>query len=274
LREYSQFKLKDENYQDFLDRCWRERLQSFKDYYELHGHVKIPYSYIDGRGQKLKSWVYNQNVHYREKTLSSDRRIILDNLNIWKWEKKSERKPYDVYVSDLKEFINKHSRPPIDSTKLGRWYQKQKSLYRVNELSDEQISLFRESDISLKVKTIMTWDAQYQSLVNLGRIPSQSTSLGMWCYKQKRAAEKGSLLPERRALLDKLDFWSWAIKVPGAPWGESFRAFKKYVEVEGRLPKRNGLLGAWFFKQRQRIREGTISIEQHQKLKAIEGWIW
>ena len=171
-------------------------------------------------------------------------------------------------------YIKKYNKYPYHLSRLGIWYQLQKTKYSKGELEQEKINLFKKEKISLITQSPPEWEDNFIELKKAGRIPRHATQLGRWCYKQKHKYRKKKLVQSKVKKLESLSFWSWKIKSGGQSWNQSYKEFKKLLKSGGAFPKRHDPLGAWFFKQRGRIKHNKISEKQLKKLRDIEGWKW
>ncbi len=102
--------------------------------------------------------------------------------------------------------------------------------------------------------------------------------LGYWVATQRKQYRDGSLLPDRRALLEQLPGWSW---YPNAEqWQKGYEALQAFAAREGHaeVPKRHveaGItLGTWVLHQRTDYRTRELSAERTAMIEEIPGWTW
>jgi hypothetical protein len=256
---------------------WSIRFDCLQEFFAKYGHLNISIDYIDSSGCNLYNWVRTQNRYKCTSDLSSDRILKLESLHYWSWTALRERtspEHYEKNFQRLVEYLRIHKNPPHHLSKLGKWYQKQKSLYGYGELLAERVELFHSADITLETKVIPNWDCQFNELAKLKEIPSHNSSLGHWCYKQKTNYRDKKLNPDKFQKLNALTFWDWSILAKGFPWSESFKLMKAFIKKHNRFPKRREPLGAWFFKQRRKISEGNIKSQEYELLKKLPNWQW
>lgn len=102
--------------------------------------------------------------------------------------------------------------------------------------------------------------------------------LGSWVATQRKLGRDGSLLAERRALLEGLPGWSWA--PASEQWDEGLNALQAFAAREGHatVPKRHvesGVnLGTWVQHQRTDYREGTLESQRIALIESVPGWVW
>ena len=101
---------------------------------------------------------------------------------------------------------------------------------------------------------------------------------GSWVATQRKLGRDGSLLAERRALLEGLPGWSWA--PASEQWDEGLNALQAFAAHEGHatVPKRHvesGVnLGTWVQHQRTDYREGTLESQRIALIESVPGWVW
>ena len=103
-------------------------------------------------------------------------------------------------------------------------------------------------------------------------MPVNTTQLGGWVSKQRKAKKIGKLLIERVQLLDKVGF-IWDSKVQ--EWREQYEELKKYTEQHGNalVPRNHPTLGVWVNGLRARRKKGNLSETQIHELDLL-GFVW
>jgi len=267
-----------ETLQGWFENLWEERFECLKEFYKKNGHINVPRNFIDSTGHGLYYWIKHQNRKHFYKELESERVKRLEQLSYWQWKDvRPNSKPvaYSEHLNELSQYLQDHGELPHYLSRLGRWYQKQKSYYGSGELSSERILLFEQAGITLEVQQFPGWMDSYNKLRSLGYIPKHNSPVGRWCYKQKVANRENKLSLDLKNLLNSLPFWNWDIKKNSTKsWMDSYKALKAFVEANQRFPKRREPLGAWFFKQRRRIYEHKIHKDQYYLLIKIPQWSW
>jgi hypothetical protein len=99
--------------------------------------------------------------------------------------------------------------------------------------------------------------------------------LGSWVYSQR--ATRSSLTPNRIALLESLQGWSWDARED--KWIRAYQALTEYVAQTGHarpphsLKTTDGIgLGHWV--QTQRQNRDSLSEERIALLESLKGWSW
>ena len=59
------------------DKRWSEQYEAVRQYYEVHGNLRIPADYTDGSGRKLYRWLSNQRASYKAGRLAPERLSLL-----------------------------------------------------------------------------------------------------------------------------------------------------------------------------------------------------
>ena len=92
-------------------------------------------------GQKsghLGTWVSNQRVAYKKKTLSPDRVQRLESLKGWSWDPKVDE--WNQNFTLLKQHLAQHQAyPAYKSGSLGMWVTRQRKAYKKKTLSSDRV---------------------------------------------------------------------------------------------------------------------------------------
>ena len=122
-------------------------LAEAKTYYERHGDLKVPASYISASGYKLGAWIYEQRKKRTEGRLEQSKVLKLDALGM-DWADAWSRK-YAI----AKRYYQEHGNLDvprdlvIDGVWLRKWLNEQKQAYhgkRSRPLSAEKVRLMEE----------------------------------------------------------------------------------------------------------------------------------
>ncbi len=171
---------------------------------------------------------------------------------------------------------------------LGSWVNKQRTLFRRDQLNQEQISL-------LSQLAGWTWDpiedqrqAWIQTLKRFvqreghARVPAthieDGQALGGWVSDRRSSYLLATMSAEEKAFLESLPGWSW--DPLSDDWRHKYDALKSFVDSSnGKFPANprgsdNSGIGKWVVKQRERYRKQWTSEEQIALLEAIPGWKW
>ena len=119
--------------------AWEERFEQLKGYKDKNGHSNVPHEYK--ANPTLANWVKKQRQLYKKGKLSNDRFNLLLRIG-FEWS--TPRVGWDERVSQLKEYKDKNGHCNVstldrDNKQLGKWVHNQRTKYKNEELSPEQI---------------------------------------------------------------------------------------------------------------------------------------
>ena len=221
---------------------WNRKYLLAQKYYEEHGDLNIPQSYItEKEGIKLGVWISHQRQVYKENLLSEERIQKLEKIGM-EWSSinkkgfKVDEERWEEKYYLAKKYYEEHGDLNIprdyktdEGIKLGIWIFYQRQVYKNNKLSKER----KEKLESIRMK----WSA----IDNRGKSLSQ------------REAE----------------------------WNRKYNLAKTYYEIHGNLnipvnyiTENEGIkLGVWISLQRQIYKKGNLSNDRIEKLERI-GMTW
>lgn len=288
-----------------------------KNYFEANGNLRISYHFktLDGvskndKGYPLGNWIIQQRRKYKLGILSKERQTLLEKIGIeWKvlktWE---EAYVYAVLYS--KKFGNlevKKSYVTDDGYSLGNWIYVQRVRYRDGLLSKREISLLNLLNINWeinKAKKSLTWDENYQLLVNFYNKYKHTNvirtfktfdgitenddgyNLGMWVSRQKVKYKENKLSLDKIAKLNNI-FFDWSDRFVPKSWNDAYKLAYNFYQTYYHLNIRtdfktsdginideNGYkLGAWIYLQRKKYNREELDEEKRILLDKI-GMIW
>lgn len=132
---------------DLGEERWNRNFRALKAYYDQHGDLDVPQTYITSDGLHLGQFVKNLRFHrdtkYR-KCLTPSRVILLTEMGmIWdvgeyRW-RESYRAAEQYYRMHGDLLVSKRYTTP-DGMKLGNWLAYQRKKYADGELSENQIN--------------------------------------------------------------------------------------------------------------------------------------
>ena len=270
---------------DKYENQWEDGFSRLQEYFNKHGHSRVPLRLTSDGGFKLGSWVSRQRRN--RGNLTADQTARLDSLGfVWdvleaNWE--------DGFAC-LQEYVSEHGNPRVpsnltseDGFKLGTWVSTQR--YVRTTLSVERVK--RLDDLGfLWDPTVADWEdgfdhlEQYIIETRNSRIPkdfrcADGFKLGQWASRQRTARDTMSV--ERLTRLDGLDF-VWDLLI--ANWEGGFASLKRYVNQTGnaRVPStftsEDGYrLGTWVNHQRDARNKSKMSEERIERLDTV-GFVW
>lgn len=300
---------------DRLSNTWDDYYNLAKNYYEHYKNLRITQRFktlngieYDENGVSLGSWLNTQKRQYKRNELPNNRVEKLKKIGIdldesikdIEWEEKYELlKIYYEYYHNLLIPQNFRTLNGIEydenGVTLGSWFNTQKMSYRNGTLRlDRKEKLER---IVNSFEKIRDWQQSYELAKNYyeyygnSNIPQHfktingydydesGFSLGSWADTQRANFKTNKLLPERRELLEKIEFRLQIIDY----WQQGYEMAKKYYEYHGNLEMLwsfkttdgisyddDGLnLGRWVYKQKKAFKKGTLNDDKKELLEKI-----
>lgn len=197
---------------------------AYREFFEAHGHGRVPGDLVTGDGIELGAWVARQ----RANRLVHDAATLaqLERLPGWEWESYVERwnRHAALYAAFAEE--NGHGQVPADlvlddGTELGAWVAEQRAI---------RLQLSEQLCARLEALPAWTWDSSHEQWSRgvaaylafhqehgHGRVPhgyvaEDGTPLGHWVAEQRR--DRWRHLPERYDDLEALPGWEWRAFAP------------------------------------------------------------
>jgi len=294
------------------DRQWMEMYHKLKAFQEANFHGRVPSS-GDEANVKLYNWMWYQKRLHSNDSLLPSRETLLNEIGFdWdNYENVPDNPPsgqrwMEMYLK-LKEFqeANGHVRVPTtgDETnmKLYGWIRYQRQLHSNGSLLLNRKSLLNaigfDWDNNEKVPDnpppSQRWMEMYLKLKAFQeanghmRVPSTSdganVKLYSWMWYQRQLHSNGSLLLNRKSLLNVIGF-DWDnnnknIPVKDPPWFEMYLKLKAFQEANGhmRVPSSgdelNLKLYGWIQYQKWLHSNGSLLLNRQSLLNEI-GFDW
>ena len=279
------------------DSVWNSRFLAAKQYFEEHGDLLVPASYVTDDGIKLGVWISNLRAYRksgaRQNALTPERIKMLDEIGmVWNGFDYLWYQNFNAACSYYKKHGNLNV--PVkyideNGVKLYVWLVNMRALYHQSKLSEEQINLLESIGMDWRTRKEKSWDEAYEyakeyyiSNGNLNmparyKLPN-GFSLGRWVSVQRRRYENNEL---EKKYIEKLNLlnMNWKKSSKAYSWDEMFFLAKRYFEKNGNLvvPSNyqfDGIwLERWVSKQRVLYREKKLSKERILKLENI-GMFW
>lgn len=204
---------------DATSERWKTGFSYLRDYVNQNGSTRMLNTYITDDGFHLGGWISEQRK--RRETLSIERKLLLENLPGWVWNKFSDQ--WDEGLNYVREFVkeNGHSRVPQyykteNGYPLGQW---------VSERRKKKDTLSTERRAQLEALPGWAWnkieEGWERSFCYLGEFADREGHcrvtgnfrmidgyrLGSWVWSQKRAENR--LTDEQKKRLEALPGWLW-----------------------------------------------------------------
>lgn len=277
-----------------LTLAWERGCASARKYRTEHGDLLVPVRYQDKSGFALGEWIVYNRQRYLNGSLDEERIEELESMGmIWDtasslWEQSyTEAVRYYLEHGDL-EIPVKYTTP--DGMALGVWLGSQRTAYKEQELTDDQIARMEAIGVDWMNRNDRRWQQAYdvakqyyEEHGNLD-IPAEYVSpdgmlLGKWVSRQRYAyqyPERSSarVTPERKKMLDEIGMeWN-----RGNSWDYRIELAERYKKEHGGEPipsqykTEDGIwLGSWISRQKQRLKKNdpTLTQEQYDALKEL-----
>lgn len=288
----------EETLQERWDRKWLEKYNLLLEFIKTNGHQRFPfdktspnykYEYV-----QLQRWAVHQRLHNRKGNLADWRYNLLVKAGFL-------FDPLETYwmrnYENLVEFkkINGHcnvSKFDKKYNKLGKWIGEQR-YHRNNEnrLTPERIKLLEDIGFDWGIKR-NKWDKMYEWLKNyytehgvayVQRDMSQGYSgnklnrLNRWCGKQIWYNNRGLLPPDKKRLLEDINFdFNHLENILEDFWETQFIKLKEFHKKYGHynVPVQwveDKVLSRWV--QRTRVYKDKLTDEKKERLDKI-GFTW
>jgi hypothetical protein len=157
------------NKSDIIDltipKSWDENCKRLIEYKQKHNSCRIELR-LCGGDQSFQKWVHKQRSFYINKTLSKERRALLNSIGLFE-RKNRLRKIWEENYKRLVAYKQKHNSFRIElrlcdgDKSFPRWINTERSFYKNNRLSKERIALLNSIGFSKqttrKDKSIIPW---------------------------------------------------------------------------------------------------------------------
>lgn len=174
------------------------------------------------------------------------------------------------------------------SLELGTWCRRQRDLYSMEALSEEQYKKLTEIgfDLNLQKKTARMIDPWTTRLLELKAfqkahghtdVPKTfalNTALGAWTHDQRIAYSEDRLTEEQTQALQELGF-DFNIKTKRFKlkvWDRNFQVLADYKDRHGSFQgicEDNPKIGEWLKRQKRYYREGSLTQARQDRLKEL-----
>jgi len=274
---------------------WERMYQRLVTYKKEYKDTNVPYSYK--AYPQLARWVSKQRCEYRNKTMTEERKQLLDSIgfivpdlltkNIAPWEEMYERLVAYKKEHNSTRVPKKYEADP----QLGGWVCNQRTLYRRKKMTEERQRLFESIGFmsGLSTKNKATWESMYQRLVaykkeykdtNVPTKYNEDIKFGSWVKSQRYAYQNKMMTEERKQLLNSIGFVvpDFLSKRNNATWEETYQRLVAYKKEHNdtRVPmryKEDPQLGRWVRNQRANHRLKKMTEERKYLLNSI-GFVW
>jgi superfamily II DNA or RNA helicase len=278
---------------DPYEDAWNLGFKQLCDFLEKNRNFLIQQTFLLENGFAIGEWVSTQRIAYKNKTLSNERKFLLESLNGWSWDPIDDA--WKLAFNYLRDYSNNKGDclVPKDLVLengfiLGNWIQNQRQQKNSNTLSNDRKLLLEslkgwswdphEDAWKLAFNYLRSYSDKYgDCVVPRDLVLENGFGLGIWVSNQRRQKNINKLLIERKLLLESLKGWSWDPHEDA--WNLGYNYLSDYSNNKGDclVPKdlvlENGYaLGSWVSYQRQQQKK--LSTEKKLRLNSLRGWSW
>lgn len=274
---------------NYLNYLWNRKLEDVKEFYEVHGHIDIPYGYMVN-GYNLGSWIAEQRKSYGLGRLSAEKTEALEALGIkWHYREKSWNQNYE----QVKKYLEQHGKISLSCAEGEKekgyyyWINDQIKLYRKGRLDSEKIVLLKNIGIQLEYVSDLHFDIMVEKLrdfvelhghciVPLDEGAGEEMPLGLWAQRMRLQILSGQMADDRVRRLQDLGL---PVNNKEAKFQQKFQLLKAYREKNGHLKipqsyQENGQrLGKWINSLRVCYAKGRLSEDRIRALESID-MVW
>ncbi|MDB5264249.1 MAG: hypothetical protein JWQ14_3532 [Adhaeribacter sp.] len=206
-----------EQLQSIYDSQWTLNFEQLKIYQQEYGNCQVSLKI----NPKLQRWTKWQRMLFCEGRLSAERLARLNEIRFpWNIQEGYWMKMYEA-LTDFRSAFG-HTRVPhkwVPNRQLVVWVYRQK--LKRSELTAQKVELLNmiDFDWELQRRKVASWNNMYECLIKFKeafghtRVPvkgAEDQKLGKWVSRMRYEKEK--LFPERKALLEKIEFdWGYQL---------------------------------------------------------------
>jgi hypothetical protein len=283
------------------DKKWSRQYDQLVEFKQKKGHCDVPRRHEQDK--ILGQWVTTQRTNHINNKLRLDRKRLLDEIGFtWTCEsaQTTNDKLWHQQCEKLVEFKRKKGHcivPRYEQDRsLGGWVNNQRTFYRNNKLQQDRKRLLDEIGFVWKADSANNdklWHQQHEKLVEFKQknghcqVPhkyEQDKSLGNWVRKQRVYHYNNKMLPDRKELLDALDFlWKddaddGTFKPDDKLWHQQYEKLLEYKQINGHCKvsskcKDDKSLGQWVMTQRARYAKNKMLPDRKNLLDALD-FVW
>jgi len=274
------------DFEEKPDKSWQSMYAALTSFWKKHGHTYVP---DRDPYKELSIWVKNQKQVRNQLPIKQIK--LLKELD-FDWTLISKTKSHwEFMYGELKKFKEKYGHTKLVVTdkahyQLALWVHNIRA--RPHQLGDarkkrlDALGFLWQADIKKLIE--QQWLTYYKQLKEFKKqhghcnVPIKwkpNKKLSTWVSEQRLRRKNKGLIPEREALLNKINF-SWSedlVRQNNNYWNDMFLRLKNYKVRYGNTiikEKRDKELKAWASSQRIMAREGMLSEEKKKKLESIE----
>ena len=274
--------------------AWESKFQLAKDYYDVHGNLDIPSTYVVNDCH-LRSWLTRQKRYAEGKIKSNitpEQVEKLKSIGLFD-ERTNQDKIWHKRYEIAKDYFEEHGNLNVPNKavyhdfQLGVWISKQRTANRNNELSQEKFDLLNAIGMMWENLTDKKNSELYENgfrhleqyiaengldKIRTSTLCDDGFNLGNWVSNCRVRYKQGELSEEYIKRFRQLKF----PLDDEEQWNYRYEKVKAYFEENGvnRLPEKyigndGSDLTFWLAKQRRAYKKGELSKDQMKKLDDI-----
>ncbi len=281
--------------QDAAEARWREGLAQLRAYIRAHDGT-VPHTRLVVEGFPLGRWAARQRERYWANRLSLEQRAALEMLPGWEWGR-TQTDRWAEGLTHLRSYVAEHGHAGVDTVTvhegfaLGAWVARRRANYRHGTLNPARTAVLEALPGWTWTWTVDTWPRglvalrSYVAAHGTARVPLDVVyrryPIGRWVAARRTQYQRGTLTPEKVAILEQLPGWVWDVLEDR--WAQGLRLLIAYARRTGapnpdafyiEESEDNFTLGAWVNSRRKEHRAGVLSPARVAALEAIQGWEW
>jgi len=260
----------------------------------IHGHCKIPPSYVSEDGFALGQWSRSVRTAFKRKALATEKIDQLDKIDfVWDLRKKEWTEAFD----HLLEYKAVHGDClTVDGMKLGQWVVAQRAARDKGRLPlDEEKLLNKHGFVwsTSEANDLYMWRRGFLGVLDFHtrkghcRVPRNFSlptgfKLGQWVTKMRawRRTSDPRLPAHRVAELDAIDFFwttnATSSRIPHS-WDDmldkltAFKAEHGHLRINPSNSSWSAMLYRWLWWRKRSLEKGGLPPDKAERLKQVLG---
>lgn len=205
-----------------IEETWQKNFEILKRYVQEFGCFPTEHTIYED--VQIASWCYHQRELKKAGKLSSDKLEKLNSID-FPWNV-NEIRWYQMY-DKLKKYVAEHGTPPksphtdsMETRKIFTWLTSQRNRFNSGSISEHELKLLAEMQVVFGTESNdEMWLRKYDEFIEFvnthGRYPLKhrnstnaeaESSLAAWVQKQRGLNRRGTIVQERKEMLDKIGF--------------------------------------------------------------------
>ncbi len=260
---------------------WEEMFERLEAYKKRFGHCVVPREWEEDK--PLYFWLRQQRKRYFYNHLNEDQKERLDKLGV-KWDYQPDEDVWAQNFQLLAAYKEKHGHCQIEREEnkpLYEWTLQARRDFLRGRLDMEKtgklkklgfnFSPIEEIEWKKNLKELKEHKAKYE---DYSLLKSRNRQLFNWINGQLKKHRRGNLSADKFNILKSMGLFDYLFK--DEVWEKKYNQLAEFKNEHGhfKIPRIGAnrelcLLRSWFDRQRQEHKEGTLTEEKWNKLKAL-----